>query len=459
MFSGGVTSGRAFRDAFIHGAVFLVVLVLVTAGIYQIVQKAMIGEMQNLITEEVMLLKEIESSDGLDAIANIGFLNARIKTSSTHIFALFGPNGKKLAGNLKQPPPHAGWMRMVFHGLLPEPYGDYLVESNRLASGATLVIGRSTAPIQRVLRIIVFTTGVAALIVFLLRIVLAYMTSRKTLLRLARIVQTLEAVAAGDSSARIPLDGSGEQIERASSLMNLQLDRLSESMQMNRYTMQAIAHDLRSPLNRASILLQDIQRMLADNDLLREKVETAASQLVGLADIFDATLRISKLRSETGTDTFQVISAADIIEETVEAYAPVAEDAGYHLVMDLSDEGSSTILGDQRMLKQLFANLIENALRHCPQGSQIKLVVSGDENCETIVTVSDNGPGIPLEKRKDVLEPFHRLNRNRSTPGTGLGLALVAAIAERHSATLELDDNQPGLVVRLRFNSVPQTVT
>ena len=146
---------------------------------------------------------------------------------------------------------------------------------------------------------------------------------------------------------------------------------------------------------------------------------------------------------------FSNVSLNALLANVVEIYGPVAHDAGQEISGDLTT-ASCTISGDQELLTQMFANLLENAIHHCPAGTRISIRLERVHNA-AIVTVSDDGPGIPEPERDKVLRRLYRLEKSRSTPGTGLGLSLVKAVADLHGAALALGDNEPGLAVSLRF--------
>jgi signal transduction histidine kinase len=178
-------------------------------------------------------------------------------------------------------------------------------------------------------------------------------------------------------------------------------------------------------------------------------LHAALAELDHIAEIIEAILRIGQIQAGARRDRFAPLDLAGLMADVVEVYEPVAQDAGLRIAC-LPPMSTSLILGDQLLLTQMFANLIENAVRHCGPGTMIEL--SLDESTDgAIANVSDNGPGIPEVERQRVLEPFARLDKSRTSAGAGLGLSLVAAIAELHNARLVLADNGPGLSVSLHF--------
>lgn len=450
MFSGNATSGMTFRYNFIYAAIAAIVIVLLTAFIYQIVQRAMLEELRSQISEEVTLMERIYQDEGPDALAKIDLLSDPRNFASTNLFGLFDVKGGRLAGNLKAPPQEPGWSRKDFEGLYPEPNGTYLISSKTIQGGKTLTVGRSLTPITNVLRVLLVTMLTTAAVAAVIRMLVSYSISRQTFAKLEAMTGALEKVAGGDLDARVDAGKGSEQLDRAARLINGHLDHLKHVVETNKNTINAIAHDLRSPLNRVSILLDDALAA-ADGSVTAARLVDAQTEIANLTATFDMTLRISKLKAGAGREGFSLISLSDLVTEMGEIFAPVVEDHGDTLVIEANPGPSLKVFADPRMVSQMLVNLIENAINHCPKGVMISLRARASDDDRAVVEVRDTGPGIPASQRLAVLEPFERLDRSRSTPGTGLGLALVAAIAERHGASIELDDNNPGLVVRIAF--------
>ncbi len=450
MFSGNATSGMTFRYNFIYAAIASIVIVLLTAFIYQVVQRAMLEELRSQISEEVTLMERIYQDEGPDALGKIDLLSDPRNFASTNLFGLFDDKGGRLAGNLQAPPEKTGWTRKDFEGLYPEPNGTYLISSKTIPGGKTVAVGRSLTPITNVLGVLLVTMLTTAAVAAVIRMLVSYSISRQTFAKLEAMTGTLEKVAGGDLDARVAAGKGSEQLDKAARLINGHLDHLKHAVETNKNTINAIAHDLRSPLNRVSMLLDDA---LAAGDVstTAARLVDAQTEIENLTATFDTTLRISRLKAGGGQEGFSMVSLSGLVTEIGEIFAPVVEDHGDILVIDASPGSGLEIFADRRMVRQMLVNLIENATNHCPKGVTITLRAKANNDGGAVVEVSDTGPGIPASQRLAVLEPFERLDRSRSTPGTGLGLALVAAIAERHGATIELDDNTPGLVVRVVF--------
>jgi signal transduction histidine kinase len=231
--------------------------------------------------------------------------------------------------------------------------------------------------------------------------------------------------------------------------INDHLDRLSDLLASMRNTIVAIAHDLKSPLNRAYILLQDAAEDTSTANE-RSKLQRAQAEMETLREVLDTVLRISRIETSDDSSNFAPFSPTALVQDLAQTFEPVIEAAGQTLrSADLPAE-AVPIFGDRKMVQQMLVNLIENASRYAGDGAVIDVGVTAAAG-GAVVTIADNGPGIPPSQREEVFQPFRRLNGSRNSPGAGLGLALVKAVAARHRAKVELSDNHPGLRVTLSF--------
>ena len=273
--------------------------------------------------------------------------------------------------------------------------------------------------------------------------------------RLAAMTGAAEAIIDGDLDRRIPVRGSDDDLDRLSVTFNRMLDRIGTLMDSLRQVSNDIAHDLRTPLTRLRQRLE-ASRTLMPLEARAEAVEGALSDVDAILDTFAALLRIAQIEGGARRAAFRPVDLSAVARTVVEAFAPSAEDAGRSLTLEA--DGELMIDGDQELLTQMFANLVENALRHAGEGARI-VVRTAAEGTDAVVTVRDNGPGVPEAERGRIFDRFYRLERSRSTPGSGLGLALVAAVARLHDAAVALDDARPGLEVRIRFRARPRAHT
>jgi signal transduction histidine kinase len=262
----------------------------------------------------------------------------------------------------------------------------------------------------------------------------------------------------GEMAARVPTKGSGDDLDRLSEDINDALSQLETTVDGIRQVTNDIAHDLRAPINRLGILLEQARSNSHNNKKYKDFLDDAAGEIQGVKSIFDALLRIAQIEAGARKSRFSPVSPHEIASAVYEAYSPVAEEHGQSLVIDSGPDSDVLIHGDKDLLTQLLANLIENAIGHCGSSALIRLEINRDLQGVRL-SVRDNGPGIEADQRDRVLTRFFRLDKARNMPGSGLGLALVKAIAELHGAILTLKDNHPGLAVHVVFPVIDEAIT
>lgn len=256
--------------------------------------------------------------------------------------------------------------------------------------------------------------------------------------RLARINKTLGDLAAGDLSARTGQQRSKDDLDDMALNLDQTAMELERLVTQTRNLSASIAHDLRTPLARLRAQLE----MLPEG----EGRSTALEEASRLSGIFDTIMRVARIEAGQGRDGFAPVPFAELVDDLAETFGPVIEDEGKALVLDISHP--ATVQADRAMLVQAMANLIQNALVH--GGDQVTLFVDGDT-----IGVADNGNGVDPAQFAEIIKPMVRLDAARSTQGSGLGLALVRAVADRHGAHLMLAENTPmGLRVSIGFTEL-----
>jgi signal transduction histidine kinase len=243
----------------------------------------------------------------------------------------------------------------------------------------------------------------------------------------------------------VPVRGSDDDLDRLALTFNRMLDRIAGLMESLRQVSSDVAHDLRTPLTR---LRQRLEAGLADPRDRGAALEGALTDLDSILDTFAALLRIAQIESGARRAAFRPCDLAALAQTVTEAFAPSAEDN--HQSLSLIAEGPVLVDGDAELLTQMLVNLVENALRHAGPRARIT-VTAARLGRAAVLSVKDDGPGVPEADRERLFDRFYRLERSRSTPGSGLGLALVAAVAKLHGAEVALLPAQPGLEARVSF--------
>jgi signal transduction histidine kinase len=361
------------------------------------------------------------------------------------------PNGKLIAGELSAPRGASGWT------YLKEPENDDSdVESTvdvralvtRLDDGGALIVADewrgARGPIHALFS--AFAWALAATLV--LGTIGGVLLSSQALKRIEAMRSAAQAIVAGDWRRRIPETGADDELDHLARTFNLMFDRIESLLEAHKSVGAAVAHDLRRPLTR---MAQRLERQLGRE---AARPETAAALEAAIADIhavlatFNAILRIGQIESGARRAGFRDVDLAEVARDIVEAFQPAAEEEGKSLTAAL--EGALPLSGDRELLTQMVANVVDNALRHTPSGTHIVVAAARRGNGGGRLTVSDDGPGAPEAERKRIFERFYRLDAARSTPGDGLGLSVVAAIAELHGIAYGAEDNAPGL--RIAFD-------
>jgi signal transduction histidine kinase len=279
--------------------------------------------------------------------------------------------------------------------------------------------------------------SVLVMVLMLVVVVVSFLISYFVVSRTNRIARTVqEIMATGDLSRRITLDSEWDDLSYLSRTLNMLLERIEQLMQGIKQVADNIAHDLRTPLTRLRNKLEEVQ---ADSPLIAEADH--------LLQTFSALLRISHLEAGKQPVSFAPVMLNPLLQDVVELYEPLAEEAGKELRFMADAEVS--VKGDKDMIFQMITNLVDNALKYAEKGTHITLQLLREE-----IRIADDGIGIPDAEKERVLERFYRAEQSRHREGTGLGLSLVAAIARHHGFSLKLEDNHPGLRVRIILNTL-----
>jgi signal transduction histidine kinase len=264
--------------------------------------------------------------------------------------------------------------------------------------------------------------------------------------RLQAIAGTAEAIIGGDMERRIPVGPRNDEFDRLARSLNAMLERIAGLLDNVRQVSSDVAHDLRTPLAR---LRNQLETGLAGD---RSGVVADAIRRVDeLLSLFAAILRIAEVESGNIRALFGRVDLSALLRELAESFAPAMADQGHELSWSV-DPGLVTH-GDRELIAQAVINLLDNAQRHTPKGTGIRLALHAADG-RVRLSVADKGPGVPVSDRELIVRRFTRLDQSRTTPGHGLGLNLVAAVARLHSAGLDFEDNRPGLVVTLDFPRV-----
>ena len=440
-------AGQPFKVAVRALALFLVIYLAASVVLVRTVQDSLLAELQAQTQAESLLLREMYRDEGQQGVINALQQIERTLRPPERLAGLLDANGTSLTGPISVLPNFVGIShREVSELTSGRVEGKYLLNVRKL-DALTLVIGRNGAPAALAGQRLRLGLGVFGLTVSVMFLGLGLWASRTSLRRLQDMENALARVSNGDMNARLPVLHRDDQFDRVSARMNQNLDRLSRLMAGMKSTASAIAHDLKTPLSHMQIALSEAADAIeAGRDPL-PKIDAAIERAQALNAIFDTMLRISRIQANADKSRFEDVDLCKLAGDAVEFMMPVFEDHGQTLRFASAE---ATVLADPSMLQQALINLLQNATVHAGKEASICVALHDDPEC-TCLSVEDNGPGIPNDAMKKVLDPFVRLDRARTTPGSGLGLSLVQAVAEHHDAELVLTDARPGLKVELIF--------
>jgi signal transduction histidine kinase len=369
-------------------------------------------------------------------------------------YRLTGPDGRVLSGDLPPTGAGPGWTYLDWddEAVPGRPFQDLIVYTRSLPDRSTLTVGQDLSEESKLRHALKRTLFWCGAIGAGLGLALSYLLAHGALRRVEGVVAAARAVSAGRMQVRAPTRTAliPDDIDELGASFNAMLDEIATLVGRVRWVSTDIAHDLRTPLTHVR---QKLERIKASPGLGQDALAAANEIEADVGELlrtFDAMLRLAEIENDPTTAHLAPVDLAEITGRIADAYRPDVEASGRRLEVALQP---ATVDGDADLLAQAVANLIENALRHTPPGARIRVCVETGEDGAATLGVADDGPGIPADQRQSVLQRFHRLETSRTTPGSGLGLPIVAAIARRCGARLELSDARPGLKAALIFAS------
>lgn len=401
-------------------------------------------------------LRDIEDSSESGELAAVVSRHASLAQSHEDIYLLTDKAGKYIAGNIRASERFEGW-RTISWSDLPL-FEEWAVPRKSTAivgiwtpvNNGYLFVGDGNGDINEAQQLLfnglIWATGLS----MVSAIVAGYILGLKAQRRVEAMRNALDAVASGQLKERIPISSSSNDIDHVAGLINATLDRLERLIDNLKQVWTDIAHDLRTPIGRMRQKLELLQTRSADLSTYKISVDETVEQIDAITETFNALLRISEIEAGARQTKFVDVELNGLLANIIDALEAVAEEHGHRITASIDSLPVLTVPGDRRLLNQLFTNVVENSIVHCPSGSEIRVELDSDGGRPT-VRIRDNGPGIPVEEHERVFRRLYRLEKSRSTRGNGLGLSLVGAIAELHGAAISLADNSPGLVTEIAF--------
>jgi signal transduction histidine kinase len=453
-----VALGKLLRStAFKLTLVYLLIFIAFAAsllGYFALNTRRLINEqITTTVQGEIRGLTEQYEQGGLRRL--VTSVELRSRRPGSNLYLVTTSSGEGLAGNVGALEPgaldHPGWLETSYRRLDSPDGADRraLVEVVQLGGGFRLLVGRDLDERERLYNIIANAGRWSFAVVVVLGLAGGFFVSRRVLSRIDAMTGTAQTIMAGDLAGRLPVAGSGDELDRLAVNVNAMLDRIVALMHGLTEVSDNIAHDLKTPLTRLRNRCEQALRSSAGEKDYRAALESTIEESDGLIRTFDALLMIARAEAGHARDNMTEFDAAEIARDVGELYEPLAEEKGLALKVDAGIP--APVRGNRELVGQALANLVDNAIKYAGSNGKLNgepteiLVRAGNEKDRIVLTVEDHGPGIPEADRDRVVERFVRLDQSRSEPGLGLGLSLASAVARLHGGELKLEDNHPGL--------------
>jgi len=407
------------------------------------------------ILTDYSILRDAYQGSGRDGLIDAIRQRMAYEGSADRVYILVNPSSAVLGGNIQTWPAAvtaaSGWTEFrAPHsaGTRTEPLVRAMVE--KFPSGDRLLVGRDISDLDTFTWRIKAAAVSGVALIFVLAAMASILVTRRTVGRIEQIDATSRAIMQSGLDKRIPLRGTNDEWDRVAENLNLMLDRIETLMGEVKQVSDNVAHDLRTPLTRMRGRLEKAYHVERASEADQSLIGDTIADLDSVLRIFSSITRIAQIEAEGRKDAFRQVNLVEIASKVVELYDAAAEQDGTRLSLVGRDV---TVTGDGDLIFDAIANLVDNAIKHGRAGGEVQVRIESADG-EPVISIADNGPGIPVDEREHVFKRFYRLQQSRYTPGHGLGLSLVAAVARLHGARIEMLDNAPGLEFRLRFATV-----
>lgn len=449
-------ASTTFKQALIAIGAFGVIASAIFSYVYLSTSSYVRSRSDRAIMTEYLSLHDAYERSGRDGLVALIQRRVADKSFAGNVYILADPSLAVLGGNLKAWPSTVtaatGWAEFrtpePLSGGTNRPLLRAMLET--FPSGDRLLVGRDISDLDSFTNQIKTAVISSIALMFVVAGVASVMVTRRTVGRIESINAASRAIMLSGLDKRIPLRGSHDEWDRVAENLNLMLDRIETLMGEVKQVSDNVAHDLRTPLTRMRGRLEKAyhsQRIAEDDQSL---IGDTIADLDAVLRIFLSITRIAQIETQARKDGFRTVNLVEIAGEVVELYDAAAEQDGTRLTV--VGDREVMVTGDRDLIFDAIANLVDNAIKHGRAGGT---VVVANETMEgrPVISIADDGAGIPADEYEHVFKRFYRLEQSRYTPGNGLGLSLVAAVARLHGAQIEMLDNSPGLKFKLWFSA------
>ncbi len=442
------------RLAIVFVALFAAGISLLLTAVYFLTARVLDREVDAVIRAEVDSLIDDYTRGGLIQLVSTLHRRSDNWGRTGAVYLLTEANGYPIAGNLAAWPrevtTYGSWVEFDIDasdsgGAMKHPVR---AQTFHLPGGRRLLVGTDILERRRLasrLRTAMFW-GVGSSVTLAALIGFGY--SRRVRRRVSLIADACRRIMNGDLAERLPVDAAHDEFDELAGTVNQMLSRIHQQTEMLQTTFDSAAHDLRAPLYRARVRIEEALQHEDLSVASRETMEATLAELDRVQRTLGTLLQIAQADGRGRDVATEDVDLAALAREMAELYQPEA--GAREIALDYTSIDSAHLRGNRQLLAQAIVNLLENALKYVPAGGQVTVEVQRTDEKVTLM-VADNGPGIPAEDRERILQPFVRLERDRARVGSGLGLSLVAAVMRLHNGTVTLSDNAPGLRVTCAF--------
>ena len=443
----------AFKLTLVYLGIFVLFAATLLAYFALNTRRLITEQITATVNGEVSGLSEQYGQGGLRRLVIV--VDVRSRRPGSSLYLVTTPSGEGLAGNVGSLEPgvldHPGWLETNYHRLESPEGAEHraLVRVVQLPGGFRLLVGRDLEERERLFGIVVNAGQWSLALVIVLGLLGGFFVSRRILSRIDAMTGTAQTIMAGDLSGRLPVAGTGDELDRLADNVNAMLERIEALMRGLKEVSDNIAHDLKTPLTRLRNRCEQALRSATGEASYRAALDATIAESDDLIRTFDALLMIARAESGQARENMTEFDASEIARDVGELYEPVADEKGIALKIDAPE--AAPVRGNRELVSQALANLIDNAIKYAGPNGKVNgvpaeiVVRAGDDGERIALSVADRGPGIPDADRGRVVERFVRLEQSRSEPGSGLGLSLASAVARLHGGELKLEDNHPGL--------------
>jgi signal transduction histidine kinase len=445
-----------FKLALIAIGTFGVIMSAIFGYVYLSTSSYVRSRSDRAVMADYMSLHGVYERSGRDGL--IAGIQQRLadKGFAERVYLLVDPSLTPLAGNLKAWPSRVadagGWTEFRAAEPLRNAAGRPLLRAmiETFPTGDRLLVGNDISDLDGFTAQIKLAVISGVALIFVLAGAASILVTRRTVDRIESINATSRAIMLSDLDKRIPLRGTNDEWDRVAENLNLMLDRIETLMGEVKQVSDNVAHDLRTPLTRMRGRLEKAYHGQRIGETDQSLIGDTIADLDAVLRMFSSITRISQIETQARKGGFRTVNLVEIASEVVELYDAAAEQDGTRL--SVVGDREVLVTGDRDLIFDAIANLVDNAIKHGRAGGRI-VVANEHIDGSAVISIADDGPGIPPGEYQHVFKRFYRLEHSRYTPGNGLGLSLVAAVARLHGARIEMLDNAPGLKFKLWFSA------